>query len=174
VTWLKTDDKMPRHPKVQPLSDAAFRLHHHALSHCAEHETDGFVATSAIDSLTHHKDKGPLIHELLNARGFRSDAQPLWSEVDGGWRVHDFLEYNPSHAELEAKRRRAKERLNVTRELREYVVLRDGFVCGICGSPVDPSDVHIDHITPVSRGGSHLATNLQVAHSKCNLRKGAR
>jgi 5-methylcytosine-specific restriction endonuclease McrA len=53
---------------------------------------------------------------------------------------------------------------------------RDGHTCGICGGPVDmhvpglfgPS---IDHVVPVSRGGSNEADNLQLAHRICNIRK---
>jgi 5-methylcytosine-specific restriction endonuclease McrA len=35
-------------------------------------------------------------------------------------------------------------------------------------------DVHIDHIVPYSLGGPDELYNLQVAHSSCNIRKGAR
>lgn len=58
--------------------------------------------------------------------------------------------------------------------LRQAVIARDGYWCGICGSEVIPTDVHIDHILPVIRGGLDLLVNLQVAHSTCNMRKGAR
>lgn len=58
--------------------------------------------------------------------------------------------------------------------LRAQVIERDGLICGICGGDVVLSDVHIDHIYPVSRGGKDELTNLQVAHSVCNIRKGAK
>lgn len=58
--------------------------------------------------------------------------------------------------------------------LREAVLERDGYVCGLCEGEVDPADVHIDHIHPWSLGGRHELDNLQVAHSSCNVRKGAR
>lgn len=58
--------------------------------------------------------------------------------------------------------------------LRQFVITRDGYVCGLCGGDVEPTDVHIDHIVPYSKGGRHVAGNLQVAHSRCNMRKGAR
>lgn len=46
--------------------------------------------------------------------------------------------------------------------------LRDKrFVC-------DEGDIHIDHILPVSLGGLSELSNLQVTHSWCNLKKGAR
>ena len=58
--------------------------------------------------------------------------------------------------------------------LRTRVVERDGYVCQLCGLPVEPSDVHLDHIEPWSKGGRHTLANLQVTHSTCNIRKGAR
>jgi hypothetical protein len=58
--------------------------------------------------------------------------------------------------------------------LRELVIKRDGYVCGLCGGDVDLNDVHLDHKIPWSKGGKHTLDNLQVAHSKCNIRKGAR
>lgn len=59
-------------------------------------------------------------------------------------------------------------------EIRASVIGRDGYICGLCGDPVDHDDVHIDHILPVSLGGSDDLPNLQVTHSRCNLVKGAR
>lgn len=55
-------------------------------------------------------------------------------------------------------------------------------VCAICHTPIDleappfsPLAVEVDHITPRSRGGAiYELDNLQLTHSKCNRRKGAR
>lgn len=64
-------------------------------------------------------------------------------------------------------------RRNLPRRLREAVIARDGYVCGLCGDDVASDDVHIDHILPVAHGGGDQLDNLQVAHSLCNIRKGA-
>jgi len=40
----------------------------------------------------------------------------LWEPVRGGWRIHDFLDYNPSHAKLVADRERARVRQEEWRE----------------------------------------------------------
>ena len=65
-------------------------------------------------------------------------------------------------------------RAGVPKRLRAIVIERDGLVCGICHLDVPADDVHVDHITPVARGGSDALTNLRVTHSRCNLSKGAR
>lgn len=53
--------------------------------------------------------------------------------------------------------------------------------CGICDGPIDRSlrwpdadSPSIDHIHPVSKGGSHTQDNLQWTHLVCNIRKGCR
>lgn len=58
---------------------------------------------------------------------------------------------------------------------------RDGWVCQLCGHPVDPSlgDRHpmmrsLDHVIPISKGGNHEPSNVQLAHLVCNMRKGDR
>ena len=67
-----------------------------------------------------------------------------------------------------------KKRTPLPQWKRYAVIERDGLVCGICGGVVAEDDVHIDHIYPWSLGGSDELDNLQVAHSSCNIRKGAR
>lgn len=56
---------------------------------------------------------------------------------------------------------------------------RDGWVCQLCGDPVDrdlgPSDVWaatLDHIVPRSKGGSDDFDNLRLAHRWCNSVRG--
>ena len=58
--------------------------------------------------------------------------------------------------------------------LRFKVMQRDSFRCCVCGaSPAkDPAVVlHVDHITPWSKGGETVMPNLQTLCSKCNLGK---
>lgn len=66
----------------------------------------------------------------------------------------------------------ARRRLPV--RLRQRIIERDGLTCGLCGGSVERDDVHIDHILPVAHGGTDDPANLQVAHSSCNMAKGAR
>lgn len=57
---------------------------------------------------------------------------------------------------------------------------RDGTDCGICGGPIpdtaypDPSSASIDHITPISLGGTHTLTNARATHLRCNIARGNR
>ena len=61
------------------------------------------------------------------------------------------------------------------------VMRRDENICTICGLPVDASDKSgikignkyptIDHIIPISLGGSHTWDNVRLAHMICNSKK---
>lgn len=58
---------------------------------------------------------------------------------------------------------------------------RDGWICGLCDTSVDqslkwpdPMSVSLDHVIPVSLGGTHSMANLQCAHLFCNVSKGNR
>lgn len=57
---------------------------------------------------------------------------------------------------------------------------RDEWICGLCSEPVDrrasypdPMSASLDHILPLSKGGHHTLSNVQLAHLACNVRKGA-
>lgn len=56
--------------------------------------------------------------------------------------------------------------------LRFQVLKRDGYRCQMCGvTAKDGATLEIDHITPVSKGGSNDADNLQVLCRDCNAGK---
>ena len=56
-------------------------------------------------------------------------------------------------------------------DLRWAIFERDGYSCTYCGSK---SDLTIDHVHPVSLGGSNHQANLQTLCRRCNCSKGAR
>lgn len=46
--------------------------------------------------------------------------------------------------------------------------------CVLCLKPLIKTKFHVDHHTPLSKGGSNDRSNLRLLHNKCNLSKGAR
>ena len=48
---------------------------------------------------------------------------------------------------------------------------RDGDGCQICNLPIAPGEESIDHILPLSLGGSHGSENLRLLHRPCNVRR---
>ena len=59
----------------------------------------------------------------------------------------------------------------IPQDLRWMVFERDGYACAHCGSRYD---LTIDHIHPVSLGGTNDPSNLQTLCRTCNCSKGAR
>lgn len=51
------------------------------------------------------------------------------------------------------------------------VLERDGFSCRYCGQSAPSVILHVDHIKPVSAGGSNHPDNLCAACSSCNAGK---
>lgn len=64
-------------------------------------------------------------------------------------------------------------RKSISKRKRFSVFARDGFTCRYCGR--QPSDVilHLDHIIPVSKGGTNDPENLVTSCADCNLGKAA-
>lgn len=58
--------------------------------------------------------------------------------------------------------------------LRHEVLLRDGYRCLECGASTEDRMLEIDHIVPVSQGGSDEMSNLQTLCILCNRAKSNR
>jgi len=61
----------------------------------------------------------------------------------------------------------------LTKKVRFDVFKRDGFCCAYCGSKPPTVVLEVDHITPVSAGGSNCLDNLITSCFDCNRGKGA-
>lgn len=60
-----------------------------------------------------------------------------------------------------------------TARIRAAVAQRDGHNCWLCGLPFAAKEKPtLDHIKPVSMGGSNRVSNLKLAHYSCNTRRG--
>lgn len=60
---------------------------------------------------------------------------------------------------------------DVSLDLRNTIFERDGYCCSKCGAV---SELEIDHIMPVSKGGGNEESNLQTLCKTCNRRKSSR
>ena len=65
-----------------------------------------------------------------------------------------------------------RKRTHIPRGMRHEVFKRDNYTCVECGAKKeDGVTLHIDHIIPVSKGGSDELSNLQTLCEDCNLNK---
>ena len=109
MTWVKIDDLFPDHPKVRWAGTAAAWLYVAGLCYCARYLTDGFIADVSLAGLGQYgKSRARTLAAKLVEVG-------LWERVDGGHRVHDYLQWNRSKAETEQQRDAARVRMNKRR-----------------------------------------------------------
>lgn len=105
-------------------------------------------------------------------RGWYLDNKAVLNEKSKQWRLD-----NPIQAlNLGANYRARKREAFIENVDRQQVFLNDAGICQwqYCSEPspfVDPTNWHLDHIIPLSKGGEHSYMNTQVTHPACNLRK---
>lgn len=106
MAWFKIDDNLWAHPKFLGLSAPAFRLWVRSGAYSAQHLTDGIVTKEMLAILggtRRHCDE-------LWAAG-------LWEKIaDGGYRFHDWADYQPSKADVKARREATRQRVNEWRQ----------------------------------------------------------
>jgi len=107
MPYLNMDDNFADHPKVDRLSDGAFRLHVSAMCYAAKHLTDGYIPPERVASLV-PKFRQAQVDELIKAG--------LWIQHDTGHRIHDYLDWNKSRTWWEAERAATADRVRKWRE----------------------------------------------------------
>jgi 5-methylcytosine-specific restriction endonuclease McrA len=87
----------------------------------------------------------------------------------------DYRRQNLERFAQKAANRRARQRAGYVEDVDRLALLEmDDGQCGICGTDVDPLEFVVDHRIPIEKGGEHSYVNTQVAHRKCNGKKGKR
>lgn len=97
MTWIKLDDRAPRHPKVAGLSDRAFRLWIQGMCYASEFLTDGALPQAFLRTTP-----AAARRELLTAG--------LWFETPTGAVIHDYLAHQTSRDDIERERARNRRR----------------------------------------------------------------
>jgi len=125
MAWVRYDDGFARHPKVikaAKLIGGKFAksrllgLHLEATSYCNSHATDGFIADVVMDE---ELTSDPDARELLRICALPSIK--LAHRVRGGYRLHDYHDYQPSKKEMEDSRAYEREKKRRQRSCPENV-----------------------------------------------------
>lgn len=103
ITWVRVDAAFASNHKVlgalsERGGDHAICVYVFALGYCASQGTDGFIPEIAL-GLIHGRKRDA---EILVANNF-------WNPVQGGWEINDYLDFQPSTKESNARTLRAKE-----------------------------------------------------------------
>jgi len=123
------------------------------------------VTTQKIRKIAGISEYARRIRELRDEEGFQ-----IKSHVDRA-------DLKPGQYILENLERRPVISRTISPQLRNDIFERNGFTCQLCGSgpgDIDPFNpnrkvrLHIDHIKPISQGGTDDRENLRVLCSACN------
>lgn len=80
---------------------------------------------------------------------------------------------HPGYNRIKVQNRRARRISNggvLSKGLADKLLKLQRGRCACCGQMLG-EDYHLDHIQPLSRGGSHSDSNIQLLHRSCNLEK---
>lgn len=106
MSWVRIDDRAMSHPKLNRLSDKAFRLWVWGLAYAQQHLTDGWIPSDA-----------PIPARLTRAVE-ELTGPGLWEPISGGVWIHDYLDWNDSRDKVMKSRTAAKERMRHVRSER--------------------------------------------------------
>jgi hypothetical protein len=96
MAWVRLEDDFPENPKIIEAGPVASWLHIKAIAFCNRQLTDGFVSYATVRWMN-----GAASAKVLVRVG-------LWETTKGGYLIHDYLEYQPSRAEvLDRREKRA-------------------------------------------------------------------
>jgi hypothetical protein len=97
MTWFRVDDMSAFHKKVVRAGNAAWGAFCRMGAHSSHYELDGFIPAEIASIIAANEETSKLV-----AVGF---LEP----VNGGYQMHDFLEWNPSAEEVQKlRKKRAK------------------------------------------------------------------
>lgn len=82
-------------PKIEPLSDKAFRQFIEAILWSRRQLTDGFIPDRSIP--------GRFTPEVLNELTTNDEEKPSLIKVDGGYQIHDFCKHQTTKDQMKAK-----------------------------------------------------------------------
>lgn len=171
MAWIRLDDQIAHHPKFNQVGPVASWLWVCCLGYAQKFLTDGFIPAASVRMVGTVTNTASHVRKLVAAN--------LLEVVDGGYQIHDYLEYNASAAEVRSDREwdRLRKTLYADRDLVRRIKQRDSDHCRYCDAIVNWTDkrsklgAQFDHVIP--RGDTSFE-NLVVACRGCNIRKGKR
>ena len=108
MAWFKVDDHLYSHPKWLSITKGPRALWVAAGAWSAGQLLDGFVPFGAL----------PILEGTRREAQALVDAQ-LWEDAPGGYRFHDWAEFQPVRKAVMEKRAKDAERLRKWREQRD-------------------------------------------------------
>lgn len=102
---------------------------------------------------------------------FRMLAEALSFGISAGMRYYSDPGYRKQIRTNRVNKTKYKSFLANKKSLRAAIVRRDGRYCKWCNRHLDFEEMTIDHIVPVSKGGTNQKRNLQILCDDCHVMK---
>lgn len=101
MSWVRSEDNEPNHPKIFRAGIAAYGFFHAAKCYCSRNLTNGFVPVGDLSLISPSVPFGQATKfavKLTECGLFEKQEEPP------GWQIHDYLDYNPSRVEVLERR----------------------------------------------------------------------
>ena len=102
MAWVRIDDQLSDHPKIVAAGPDAAWLFIAGLCYAARYLTDGFIPDAQVRRLSDVKSPTSAAERLV--------SNGLWDAVEGGYVIHDYLDYNAASETVKERRQRNAER----------------------------------------------------------------
>ncbi|HTA98696.1 MAG TPA: hypothetical protein VK730_13770 [Solirubrobacteraceae bacterium] len=196
MAWGRLDDRYDDHPKIRAAlrrNPLAAALHAQAIAYCARHESDGLVDPLWIEerapTLAKRRKVLEVLEELVlfdrlvaGSNVFLTDSKRFSVELGpfsiDRHLVHDFLDFHPSSAQLQA--RREKDARRKAEERGETEDVQHGQDTDTRGTPQSVHDVSSRTLTrtgapaPAGLGWAGLKEERDNSQGKDKVDAGAR
>ena len=147
MVWARLDDQMLDNPKIAKAGIYGFAMHVAGIIWCCRNLSDGHIPYSRVTSLLTLDrvlidTSNPLaLLDGPSSMGGDDGLDPyvvadhlvtcgMWIRTADGYEIHDFLDYNPSRAEVESKRAANARKQAKSREKRKNGVRSPSNVTG--------------------------------------------
>lgn len=104
MVWSRFDDRRAMNRKLREAGFEARGLDEAAICQVSGDGTDGFISVDTVEMLA-------IAHRCRNWRRLADRLVHVgrWEVENGGWRIHDYLEYHPSRADAEEMKEHIRE-----------------------------------------------------------------
>ena len=113
MPYLNLDDNYPDHPKIEALTDAAYRLHGSAMFYTARFRLDGYLTRTQLRARPRwsvRAERELVANILLHEPGEPCPSRHCPPDDGRRYRLHDFFQWNKPSAWWEDRREKAAKR----------------------------------------------------------------
>ena len=113
MPYLNLDDNYPDHPKIEALSDAAYRLHGSAMFYAARFRLNGYLTAGQLKARLRwsKSTEAELIDgDLMHTPGSTCESKHCPPDDGRRYRLHDFFQWNKSREWWDEEREKAAKR----------------------------------------------------------------